>query len=512
MATEFRKVNKDVLKEAVNKQLGQVTSEKDVTIVGARLIKDGRLELEFAQSRKLRQAKTSELAILNAGDERFNPNNRQIVRIWHMFTLEGAEKAFNVDFQPVADAAEGLTDQERVMVMWKIQKFYAEGGEFELNIRLKESTNPLKLLKDLKLEEIDIQNYELKFYHEKEDRYENLVNKKGKIIYQWAVLDSEDINTISYKDDLLIKHKFLISEYYNTETRLKLLKEKNKKIVGKIDKTTKSNEKVYITLSNLERITQTTKPDIILNGKIHDRTIYFFSEIEIKNLLSIRTFLNNPSFFVDNYYSPILSEDNHKYVFEVGKPAYHKRNDCERLNSNFRNFEIPEKIKEEGKEKISEFRNWFKENLDLLDNPVVFVKRLNEKFGIKTNPKAIQYENRGTEEFENLNLYFIPATIDKLVFKAADFYKSSSKKEQDILKKFSTRTFLAFSDKKIEDNNTGLSDSELKTFLKDYDTTFKKPIRNLIIKKFIGEANEALRFDSTLLDKLGFKPCKKCYD
>src|SRR5690606_11762171 len=108
MATEFRKVNKDVLKEAVNKQLGQVTSEKDVTIVGARLIKDGRLELEFAQSRKLRQAKTSELAILNAGDERFNPNNRQIVRIWHMFTLEGAEKAFNVDFQPVADAAEGL--------------------------------------------------------------------------------------------------------------------------------------------------------------------------------------------------------------------------------------------------------------------------------------------------------------------------------------------------------------------------------------------------------------------
>lgn len=507
----LKKVNKDALKNAVNTQLEQVTKENEVVIVGARVIKDGRLELEFAQSRKLRLNKISESSLLNKGNVSFT-NARQVVRVWHKITLEDAKEAFGIDFQPVHDAAQGMKDDERIMPMYVIDKFFAEGEEFQLNIRVKESTNPLKLYKDLNSDDIDIENYELKVYHEKKQKYENVVNKKGKIIYQWSILDFQYIGSNGFKDDSLIKNKFLISEFYVPDTKLKLFKEKNREIVSKIGTNVKINEKVYITNFNFERITQKTKPNIVFSGEIHDRPIYFFGEYEKKKLLAVRTFLNNPSFFVDNYYSPIITDDHHKYIFEGEKPAYHKRNDCERLNSNYRNFEIPEKIKEQGEEKINEFRKWFKENLNLLNTPDVFVMRLYSKFGISTNPKAIQYDNTGTDEFENLNLFFIPAVIDKLVFKAADFYKSSSKKEQDILKKFSTRTFLAFSDKKIEDNNTGLSDSELKTFLKDYDNTFKKPIRNLIIKKFIGEANVDLKFDSTLLDKLGFKPCKNCHD
>lgn len=510
--SNLKVIKRESLTQAVNKQLGGLVSEKDVVITGARLIKDGRLELEFAQARKLRNSKTSVLALINKGDDRFNLNNKQIFRVLYTITLEGAKEAFNLDFSEVAKSAEGISTDERVVVMMNIKKFFAEGKEFQLNIHVKESTNPLKLYKDLNSDEIDIENYELKVYHEIEQKYENVVNKKGKIIYQWSILDFQDIDLYSFKDDSLIKNKFLISEFYVPDTRLKLFKEKNKKIVSKRKATVKINEKVYITAYNLEQITRKTKPYIELEGKIHDRPIYFFSEFEIKNLLSLKSFINNPHYFIDNYYSPIVTEDHHKYVFEGVKPAYHKRNDCERLNSNYRNFEIPEKIKEQGKEKINEFRKWFKENLNLLNNPDVFVMRLYSKFGINTNPNAIQYDNTGTEEFENLNLFFIPAAIDKLVFKAADFYKSSSKNEQNILKKFSTRTFLAFTDKKIEDNDTGLSDSELKTFLKDYHTTFKKPIRNLIIKKFIGEANVDLKFDSTLLDKLGFKPCKYCCD
>lgn len=509
--SSFKKVNKDVLRKAVNENLGQLAPKEEVVIVGARQIKDGRLELEFAQSRNLRNAKTSVLALINAGDDRFNSNNKQVVRVWHLVTLDGAKAAFGFSFEDLHKATEGLGADERVLVMWDIKKFFADNKEYKLNIRVKESTNPLKLIKDLKLCEGDIENYELKFYNKKEEKYENLVNKKGEIIYQWAILDYEDLNIKSFKDDLLIKHKFLISEFYNAETRLKLFKEKNKKKLAKYHRS-KDNEKVYITYSNLKRITRKTKPDIVLEGKIHDRPIYFFNEFEIQKLLLIKSFINNPHNFIDNYYLPITTEDSKKYVFEEKSPAYHKRKDCERLNSNFTNFEIPLKIKEQGTEKIKEFRQWFKENLNLLNTPDVFTMRLNSKFGINTNPKAIEFENRGISEFDNLNLYLITNRIDKLIFKAADFYNSANKSEQNILKKFSKRTYLAFSETTIEDNDTGISDTELKAFLKDYDSTFKKPIRNLIIRKFIGEANEDLQFDSTLLDKLGFKPCKNCHD
>lgn len=502
----YQVVTRDVLKQAVNTQLAEVSPNDEIVIVGARNIKDGSLELEFAQSRKLRNSKQSVLSILNKGDVIFAFNNKQIVRVWHIFTLADAKEAFGMDFADIDEVAKVIKENERVAVMYVIEKFFADGNEFRLNLRVKESTDPLKLYKDLNSDEIDIGNYELKVYHEKEQKYENVVNKKGKIIYQWAILDFQDAVSNSFQDDSLIKNKFLISEFYVPNTKLKLFKEKNKKIVNK------SNEKVYITRSNLERITRKTKTDIVLEGKIHDRPIYFFSEFEIKNLLSLKIFINNPRYFIDNYYTTVKTEDSKKYVFEEGSPAYHKRKDCERLNSNFRNFEIPLKIKEQGEVKINEFRKWFKENLDLLDDPVVFVMRLRNKFDVNTNPKSVEYENRGISEFDNLNLYFIPAVIDKLVFKAADFYNSSTENEQNILKNFSKRTYLAFSEKKIEDNDTGLSDAELKTFLKDYDSTFKKPIRNLIIKKFIGEANEDLKFDSTLLDKLGFKPCKNCCD
>lgn len=511
--TTYQKVDKTELKDAVNKQLENLVTEKDVVIAGARLTKDGRLELEFVQSRKLRNSKTSVLSLINKGDDRFNQNTRQVLRIWHTIDLENAKKVFGFDFQPIADTAKDMIDSQRVMVMAKIDKFFVDGKVYQLNIRVRETSDITKLPKSMR-EDIEqnnqyAENHKLQLPTGENGEFEPVVDANGKLVYHWNEL--EYINENQQVVDELINKKFLISEFYNPRTRLDLFKEKNKKLV--IDsRTTKSNEKVYITRSNLERITRKVKPDVVFDGEIHERPIYFFSEFEIKRLLSVKSFIKNPYAFIENYYLPVITEDSNRYIFEEGSPAYHRRQDCERLNSNFINFEIPLKIKQQGKEKINEFRKWFKENLHLLNNPDVFAMRLRAKFGITTNPKAIEYENRGISEFDNLNLYFIPAAIDKFVFKAADFYNSSSENEKNILKKFSKHTYLAFSDAKIKDNDTGLSDSELKKFLKDYDSAFKKPIRNLIIKKFIEEANEDLRFDSTLLDKLGFKPCKNCHN
>ena len=272
----LKKVNKVALKDAVNTQLEKVTQEHEVVITGARVIKDGRLELEFAQSRKLRQSKSSVLALLNKVDELFNTNTRQVVRIWHRITLDGAREAFNIDFQPIHDAAQGMSDDERVMVMWKIEKFFAEGEEFQLNIKVHETTDIERLLESMSEDIKSINQYaeshKLQSPTGPNGELEPIVDAEGNFVYRWHELDyilpDTDIS------DELISEKISLSDY-----KQKFLKE--------------NSEKVYITRSNLERITRKTKTDIVLEGKIHDRPIYFFSEFEIKNLLSLKIFIKS---------------------------------------------------------------------------------------------------------------------------------------------------------------------------------------------------------------------------
>ncbi|MBK6964927.1 MAG: hypothetical protein IPH20_13565 [Bacteroidales bacterium] len=68
-------------------------------------------------------------------------------------------------------------------------------------------------------------------------------------------------------------------------------------------------------------------------------------------------------------YTPLKIVDSKVFVFEGGKPSYHKFEDCERLSSNFTNYRIPDAIKEKGEEAIIEFRTWFKENQKFYGRP-----------------------------------------------------------------------------------------------------------------------------------------------
>lgn len=213
--SNFKVIKRESLTQAVNKQLGGLVSEKDVVITGARLIKDGRLELEFAQARKLRNSKTSVLALLNKGDGRFNLNTKQIVRVWHMITLEGAKEAFNLDFNDIAKTAEGIASDERVVVMMSIKKFFAEGEEFDLNIKVRETTNIARLPKSIR-DDIDANNqyannHKLLSPTGPNDELEPVVDENGNFVYRWNELDyikeGQDI------DDELVQGKLPLSRY-----------------------------------------------------------------------------------------------------------------------------------------------------------------------------------------------------------------------------------------------------------------------------------------------------------
>lgn len=249
-----------------------------------------------------------------------------------------------------------------------------------------------------------------------------------------------------------------------------------------------------------------------LQGEVYKKPIYFFSDYEKNNLLGLKELLKDPETFIQEFYVPIENTDNLRYVYEGGKPAYHAKPDCDRLNSNYRNFEIPEEIREKGKDEVLKFRSWFKENQYLLEKPDVFVARLQMAFGVTMNPKAIDYENSGVEVKENLNLEELEKRINKYISDAGQYFNNADQEKKDIIRRFQKYTFLAYSNKDIQNNNTRFSDEALKKFLKQYDVHFKRPIKDLLIEYYRVLHNPDLKFEGNLLEQLGFRPCGSCHN
>lgn len=266
----------------------------------------------------------------------------------------------------------------------------------------------------------------------------------------------------------------------------------------------------YITSANMLRIIRQT--DIVtadIEGTVYKKPIYLFSRFEEKSLIAIQELISDTERFLSEIYNRVEVVDRMKYVFEGKKPAYHNDLNCERLNSNFKNFEIPEEIKEKGTEEIMRFRNWFKENYSLLERPDVFEMRLHMAFGVLINPKAINFTNSGPAELENLNLEQLEEKIDGLLKEAGRFYYKSEM-HQTIIRKFGKYTFLAYKDDEIQRNDTRYSDNEIKAFLRNYDEQFKKPLKNLLIHYYRVKLNPDLKMEGKLLEQLGFVPCGNC--
>lgn len=267
----------------------------------------------------------------------------------------------------------------------------------------------------------------------------------------------------------------------------------------------------FITLSNANRIIfKTDLKDAKINGVIYKKAIYFLNKYEIKNLLAIQEFFKNPELFFNQYYKPLESrKDTLQYIFEASTSSYHNSADCERLCSDYINFELPEEIKEKGTAVIEEFRIWFKQNRYLMDDPQVFIMRMQLRWGITRSLNEIKMENSGIVEVENLTLVEIEQKIDELISKAGVLYYENSKSNA-ILKRFNRFTFLAEREGPLDNNDTGYSDEEVKELLKSYDTIIKQPIKKLLINYYRIKLNPTLKIEQKILEQLGFKSCSKC--
>ena len=161
----------------------------------------------------------------------------------------------------------------------------------------------------------------------------------------------------------------------------------------------------YITKANAKRIIKRINLSDIefVDGVVYKKPIYFLSSWEAKYLLLMKTLLKEPERFSIEVYNPIINKDTFRYVFESKQPpSYHMDKNCEKLNSDFKNFEIPfeikaratekakrEKLSEEETHKLVEnkvntFRHWFMLNFKLFkEDTNAFLRKLEVQWNIR---------------------------------------------------------------------------------------------------------------------------------
>ena len=270
--------------------------------------------------------------------------------------------------------------------------------------------------------------------------------------------------------------------------------------------------RVYITRANSMKILRKldfSKMD--LSGDVYNRPLFFLNKKEEQALLAYKEFVMNPERFVEEIYQKVEVIDNYRYVFEGESPCYHRREGCERLHSEFRNYEIPQAIRDRGIEWIERYRAWFKENLYLLDGREdVLEMRIYTAFGIHVKAKEIIKENSGVKSIINYDLGQLESKLDELIKEAGRFYYKSPKHTR-ILKQYSKYSFLGKYHEPLYNNTTGYSDEVVKDFLVDYEERFKRPIIELLYNYYRVKFNPDLEMEGYLLDQLGFRPCVHCH-
>lgn len=267
----------------------------------------------------------------------------------------------------------------------------------------------------------------------------------------------------------------------------------------------------YITLANANSIVfNSDLKDSDLKGEMYKIPIYFFSKYEEQSLLAIQELLQNPEYYFTEIYQPHEPIDTYKYVYEGKRPAYHNEPNCERLNADWDNYEIPEDISERGEEAVIEFREWFETVAHLIkDRPDAFVMRLHARWGILTNVNAISRGNSGHMELENLTIQNLEARIDSRIRAAGRYYYKSAK-TKSVLRQFSKYAFLGDKNEPINSNRTGFPDHEVKELLKYYNKQFKKPLKRDLVEYYRLKLNPDIRMEGYFLENLGFKPCGCC--
>ncbi|MDF8327522.1 hypothetical protein P5G63_03055 [Aeromonas salmonicida] len=273
---------------------------------------------------------------------------------------------------------------------------------------------------------------------------------------------------------------------------------------------------VYITESNLNAIAQD------ITGAITDtRSVEQLYEFELRSFLAIPEMkrLSSVKLILESLDNPdilfkIIQFNEHpkirqrkdpksRWIFLGGSPAYHMNNDCARLKSEYKNYDIPVQIPSE---RVEEYRRFFIENIDMFErNQEVFYANAEFKFNVKINGvKKVQARNSGSETLENFKLKSpsqLLQEINKHVEKMQDFRLSN---EVLIAK-------CCFNTHKVLENPSIMRLTEQQIELVRQWHNYKAALKRLVVQHLTLKFNVDFGFSGELLDSFGLRKCSACF-
>lgn len=291
----------------------------------------------------------------------------------------------------------------------------------------------------------------------------------------------------------------------------------------------------YITRANFKRISfhlnekQYDGEQAIVCEEIPQIHFEYFNKSERQALQAFKEFVLHPEIILKPEYHKLRKVDTKTYVFE-SVAAYHCDINCEKLNQDFNGILLPDKIKEQGDEKIEEFRQWYKDNLHFLeeDKSDIFGFHLFAKYGIRLDDiDILNKKNSGSYTFDNYSLEDI---CNQIVALTKDFKKwlldEPDKKTSD-LRQYSffniayngKCAYLGDSSYKNTEhidainsrNKSRFTAEEIRDCLYEAQHNFKIPMIDLLKKYYMIKYNADTDVAVNVLESLGFKPCSKCY-
>jgi hypothetical protein len=233
----LKKVKRDKLKEAVAKH-AETLPEKMVIVVGARGIKNGQVEVEFAQNRNLAgQGRINVLGLLNAGDDRFN-TGKTLMRVWTMVSLLGFKNLFGdldgIDMEEVFTECKKLGEDERIALLKPVATINVDGVQQALKIVCRETINiedlPKSIKEQMKDGDVDDDIKQRYILQTGGDKSQKIVDEFGNTVYRTFSLEVGSV------EDILVPGKQLKSDYDSKKasksTTKDALKDIEKDLVG----------------------------------------------------------------------------------------------------------------------------------------------------------------------------------------------------------------------------------------------------------------------------------------
>lgn len=266
---------------------------------------------------------------------------------------------------------------------------------------------------------------------------------------------------------------------------------------------------VYITNGNLRKITTSFR---LKSGYYGPKEFYLTFEDFNYDLL--KKILSVPEMALICIYKETLADleegisifkkiekkDNFKFVYEGFQPAYHFDKKCDKLHSDFQNYELPDRLKDD-KEGSEKFRKIFRENLNYIKNNKLDVAkiRINLAMGWELEYpciNAVEIMNSDSTFFEEYDLESLKKQVHQIMFDADKFRSSSEEVKKQI-------NNLGYGTNKLQERH--INGHPINVWHK-----IKIDLKNTIQTYFRVRLNPDLNFDGSLLDQLGFRPCSMC--